>query len=312
MPLEKSIVDIDCLPARAPVQTGAGTFSWLELLRHWKVTGFRNWFNCDYRARPCMTRQAFDSVRNWAKLGFNPTVCLANQSWPGGILPTITQARDCAKRLADIAGDIPHLRFEVGNEPNLNIGLASYWPGQNAAAFVERVGNPMYEALHAAGIEVVSASVVYSIDYLKTLLKAGLQFDALGFHPYRPSAIEHASMLIQVASLAGGKPVDLTEWNLYLGGNYRANFDPKHALCKTPKRSAAYIIDQQHKAWAILKTIPAIRNVAYFMSTSPGASQHQWKHNTGPLCLIETTGAGKAKTARTTVFAEKFFALAQV
>ncbi|MGN6625764.1 MAG: SdrD B-like domain-containing protein, partial [Tepidisphaeraceae bacterium] len=103
-------------------------------------------------------------------------------------------------------------RWEIGNEPDHN----EYWQG-SLSQYVSTYLKPAYEALHAAGEQVVSAGPSWNPQDVQTMINAGMlnYTDYVGFHPYAKGVSGVLNDMKQVnAVVAGRKPIAFTEWNV--------------------------------------------------------------------------------------------------
>lgn len=298
MGLEKGVCSLSSIFSLAGIQSPYGKVSALDLVRKWGVKHTREWEGCDYRIDSSAKKSDYDYLRHMKAAGLKTFVCFATQNWNRGEPTKASDTRDCFNRTLDLAGDCIDF-WEIGNEPN----SSGYWPSQNPSKFVDLVGNPAYEVLHAAGKQIVSASVTYDVSFVQKLLSAGLVMDYVGFHPYRETASALKSLMASLVAVTGSRKIALTEWNTFLGSYYRANFQPKSSLSKFPALSAGTIVQRQIDSWNVLKAIPQVSHAAYFISHSPKASDGtMWKHTTGPLELVDTYAM------KTTPFSDDFFA----
>ena len=277
-------------------QAGQVTYA-SYLIDQLRVKTLRAWQTCDGRPRGVKPKN-FDSLRVWAADGVYPTFVLATQDWNRG-LPTAETSKATATEIVDAIAGLK-CSVEIGNEPN----IGGYWPGKDPKKFVDTYANPMYEIFHAAGIEVIGAGVSWDVNYVGSLIDAGLKCDRYGFHPYRKTAAELDNQLRQLSKIVGDKKVDLTEFNTFLGPNYRLMAKPNDALGRSPAMSATTVTEIQKASWDVLKTYPMIGRVHYFIDYSKA-----WKHTTGPLCLLEEVYGKDTKVIRykPTAFANDFY-----
>ena len=280
------------------IQSPYGLITGEALIKKWACTHTREWLSSNYRPVANKKKSDYDGLRRLKALGLDVAACFATEDWSKGEPTKASETRDCFNRWLDLVGDTIDY-WEVGNEPN----LPGYWPSMNAQKFVDLVGNPAYEVLSKAGKKVVSASVTYDVPFVKRLFDAGLKADMVGFHPYRETASALKKLMEMLVGVVGTKPIALTEWNTFLGPYYRANTQPKSKKAKFPAMSADTIVTRQIDSWNVLKAIPTVEMVSYFISHSPKDDEgNQWKHTTGPLELVDMYAK------KTTPFSDNFFA----
>ena len=99
-------------------------------------------------------------------------------------------------------------RWEIGNEVD-----RSY--GGSLNSYVNDLLKPAANALHSHGEKVISGSVSWNPDDIKTMVNAGMlnYVDYVGYHPYRSSVDDLVKCVAAVKSYVGGKPLIATEWS---------------------------------------------------------------------------------------------------
>jgi hypothetical protein len=304
--MEKAIIDPDALPLNYLVQTPAGQVTWLELLRAARVVRGRTWCSKTPHADTVITAADFAAERALALAGIPCTVCLAREQWGGRPLPTAAETREFARNTVDAVGNIPGLRVQFGNEPN----HGGYWPGNDLARFVE-CSNAFYEILHAAGIEVISGAITYSVAAVKKILDAGLQADAIGFHAYRDTPESLEKLMGELVAVTGTRVIDHTEWGLGIpaSNRYRLAVNPDDVKGVKPALPASEATASLRGQWEVMKKFPTMRTAAYFTSDSTDyAKPGDWRHPTGPTALLRTTVvSGKRAAVATTPFWDDFY-----
>lgn len=108
-------------------------------------------------------------------------------------------------------------RWEIGNEVDMS------WRGQ-LGNYVNDLLAPAAAGLHARGEKVISGSVSWNPADIATMVNAGMlkYVDFVGYHPYRSTLADLQTVVGEVKSLIGGKPLIATEWNPRGQGNSAA------------------------------------------------------------------------------------------
>jgi hypothetical protein len=99
-------------------------------------------------------------------------------------------------------------RWEIGNEVDM-----SYSGG--LGAYVNQLLKPASASLHAHGEKVISGSVSWNPNDIKTLVNDGMlkYVDYVGYHPYVADVNTLKKVVSEVKSYVGGKGLVATEWN---------------------------------------------------------------------------------------------------
>jgi hypothetical protein len=153
---------------------------------------------------------ALQRAVDYGHAGFDVMVIVGNN---GGKVPNAA----AVKGWFDWASSNPALkaavdRWQVGNE----VDHSEYWKG-SLSSYVSGFLKPAAEALHANGETVVSGSVSWDPQDIKTMINAGMlnYTDYIGFHPYANGVSLQKQRINELKSIVGGrKPLAATEWNI--------------------------------------------------------------------------------------------------
>lgn len=149
----------------------------------------------------------FKYIKKFHDAGYDVTLTADPKSGLHGSAASVKAYFDWAAKAGGGAVD----RWEIGNEPDRE----SPWKG-HLSSYVNDLLKPAYQGLHAHGEKVVSGGVSWNPADIKTMVNAGMlnYCDMVGYHPYRSSVSDLKAKVAEVKTLARGKPLVATEWNV--------------------------------------------------------------------------------------------------
>lgn len=164
------------------------------------------------------TVRAWVSVKSWGSRSEDGTWKYFRKLHSAGIdfvISVVPNSRGSASQVSSyfnwLAGKLGGVsnKWEVGNE--VDRGTYSGRLGD----YVNQLLKPAASALHSHGIKVISGSVSWNPDDIKTMVNAGMlnYVDYVGYHPYRNNVAQLQQAIADVKSYVKGKPLVATEWN---------------------------------------------------------------------------------------------------
>ncbi|MGC4034077.1 MAG: hypothetical protein QM754_20540 [Tepidisphaeraceae bacterium] len=145
----------------------------------------------------------FKYIRKFSNDGFDTTVTVD----PPKSASSDSAVTNAFKWLADDLGDYVD-RWQVGNEVDKEFS--------SLKNYVNDILKPAAAGLHAKGEKVISGSVSWDPEDVKTMVGYGMlnYVDMVGYHPYVKSVDQLKEVTAEVKDLANGKPIVATEWNV--------------------------------------------------------------------------------------------------